>query len=107
MSVALRSLLELRALLDSLRPTRDSRFSWGPVFDPNKRMIPRRGVCSGGAARMEPFETECSVPGEELAGGLSTTARRTCPSTQSRNCHEPIFQIHSEVVQNVAGSCLP
>jgi hypothetical protein len=35
---------------------------------------------------------------------LSTTARQKCPSTQSRNRHEPIFQIYSEVVQNVAGS---
>jgi hypothetical protein len=45
------------------RTTRDSRFSWSPVSDPYERMIPRRGVCSGGAARMEPFDTECSVPG--------------------------------------------
>jgi hypothetical protein len=69
MPVALRSLLELRVLLDSLRTACDSRFSAGPVSDSNKRVAERRGVRSGSAARIELFETEGSVPGEELGGG--------------------------------------
>ena len=69
MPVALRSLLELRVLLDSLRTACDSRFSSGPVSDSNKRVAARRGVRSDGAARIELFETEGSAPGEELGGG--------------------------------------
>jgi hypothetical protein len=69
MPVALQSLLELRALLDSLRPAYDSRLSSEPVSDSNKKVIARRGVRSGSAARIELFETEGSVLGEELGGG--------------------------------------
>jgi hypothetical protein len=73
-----------------------------PVSGPN-RVIVRRGMRSVGAA-MELFETGYSVRATKWLEALSTTARRTCPSTQRRYCHELIFQIHSEVVQNVAGS---
>ena len=69
MPVALRSLLELRVLLDSLRTAYDSQFSSRPGSDSNKRVAARRGVSSGSAARIELFETEGSVPGEELGGG--------------------------------------
>ena len=44
MPVALRSLLELRVLLDSLRTAYDSRFSSRPGSDSNKRVAARRGV---------------------------------------------------------------
>jgi hypothetical protein len=69
MPVALRSLLELRVLLDSLRTACDSRLSSGPVSDSNKKVVARRGVRSGSAARIELFGKEGSVPDEELDGG--------------------------------------
>ena len=68
MPVALRSLLDLRALLDSLRTACDSRFSSGLVSD-SKRVTARSAVRAGSAARIELFEKEGSVPDEELGGG--------------------------------------
>src|SRR5438128_2368413 len=60
---------------------------------------------------LQALEHECSCSirsarllAKNLLAALSATARRTSPSTQNRNGHVLIVQIHSEVVQNVEGS---
>jgi hypothetical protein len=68
MSLALESLLELRALLDSLQTACDNRFSSGAVSLLNKEVIARGGVRSGSSARIELFEKAGRVSNEELSG---------------------------------------
>src|SRR5438045_1692167 len=69
-----------------------------------KRMIPGRGVYSGSAARMSRSTPSARFRAKNWLEALSTTARRTCPVNAESKPSRTDFQIHSEVVQNVAGS---
>jgi len=69
MSVTLQSLRELRALLDSLRPTcNDGALSDRPS-DPNQKLHQTGEAVSDNPLTTLPYDAECSISGE-MASGL-------------------------------------
>jgi hypothetical protein len=75
----LQKLLGLRALLDSMLPTCDSRSSSKPLSHSSRRLFGTRETVSGPPGATSLFNAECNGPGEEVVGDALVTARRTSP----------------------------